>query len=179
MIGLAALLTVSVLLGGVISLLALGAVNVTGLSGSDSAPPPEPSLYIPSPSKTEEPEQPQETVAPPESPTVAPTEATTSPEKPRTKKPKPQRAITLAASPQSVSPYQRINLVGSYPGANGTTLQVQRLQGGAWASFPTSATVNNGSFSTYVETGQGGPNQFRVIDPSTGRASAPVTVNVR
>jgi hypothetical protein len=68
--------------------------------------------------------------------------------------------------------------LGSYPGGNGTTLQVQRREGGSWAAFPTSATVDDGTFRTYVESGQPGPNAFRVVDPARGQASNVVVFTV-
>jgi len=54
---------------------------------------------------------------------------------------------------------------------------VQRFEGG-WVDFPTSATVEGGTFDTYVESGQTGPNRFRVLDKSNGEVSNTVTVKV-
>lgn len=96
----------------------------------------------------------------------------------KTRAPKPDRGIQLNASASSVNSYQQVTLSGTYPGGNGTTLQVQRREGGSWATFPTSATVEGGSFSTYVALGQPGPNQMRVVDQSTGRISNVVVVTV-
>ncbi|MGH3367747.1 MAG: hypothetical protein ACRDOY_11130 [Nocardioidaceae bacterium] len=101
-----------------------------------------------------------------------------SPSPKKTRAPKPDRAIQLNTSSRTVSSYQQVTLSGRYPGGNGTTLQVQRREGGSWAAFPTSATVEGGSFSTYVALGQPGANQLRVIDQATGRASNVVVVTV-
>lgn len=181
MLGLGALLGISVLVGGIISMLALGAANVVGLGGGSDDPTRQPSLYIPSSSptpKTEKPQQPPSSTAsaPSPSPSAQPEQPTKS-ASPKRDRPKPQ-SIILRAQPQSVSTYERINLTGTYRGGNGVTLQVQRFEGG-WVDFPTSATVSNGTFSTYVETGRGGVNRFRMIDRSTGRTSEPVAVTVR
>jgi hypothetical protein len=72
----------------------------------------------------------------------------------------------------------RIDLHGRYPGHGGTRLVVQRRRGGRWTRFPVSVTVRGGGFRTWVASGHRGPNRFRVLDPRSGRASAPVTVRV-
>ena len=87
--------------------------------------------------------------------------------------------ISLQASDRSVAAFDEVTLSGSYQGANGTTLQVQRLEGGSWTGFPTSATVEGGRFSTFVASGQQGENQFRVVDPDSGEAANVVTFDVR
>jgi len=174
LIGLGALLGVSLLIGAVVSAVALGVADVAGFGGDEpqtQATAAETTLVIPSPSPSPsdgptEPKEPASTDEPPE------------PEQPETTKSEPaRREITLSASPTRVSTFERINLEGSYRDAPGATLQVQRFEGG-WADFPTSVTVEGGTFATYVESGQTGPNRFRVIDNSNGEASNPVTVNV-
>lgn len=96
------------------------------------------------------------------------------------KKPKHRTAssIRLSASDASVSAYDEVTLSGSYPGGSGTTLQVQRLEGGSWTAFPTTATVDGGRFSTFVASGQSGVNKFRVVDPDSGVASNAVSFRV-
>ena len=84
----------------------------------------------------------------------------------------------LRASTSQAASYEEVTLRGRYPGATGTTLQVQRREGGSWAAFPTSATVDGGTFSTFVASGQPGLNEFRVVDPSTGRTSNVVAFTV-
>jgi hypothetical protein len=186
-VGVGALLGVALLVGGVISLIALGAVSVTGLGDEEtSAVQEEPSLYIPDrtggaedendddpgltledlnggvdPTKTEKPEETQ----PPK-----------AGEKEKKRKP-PRSVISLSASPLQVSRMERIYLTGTYPGGEGASLQVQRYEGG-WTDFPTSASVSGGTFQTYVMTGQSGANKFRVVDASSGKKSNPVTVRV-
>lgn len=184
LMGVGALVGVALLVGGVISLVALGAVNITGIGGSDNGPQAKPSLYFPehSRSASDEDDQgpslsdlggrdPRET----ESPSATPTESKSpKPEKKR----KPRSVISLSASPVEVSPMEQIYLSGTYPGGEGASLQVQRFEG-SWTDFPSSASVSGGTFSTYVMTGQSGPNKFRVVDPASGKSSNAVTVTVR
>jgi hypothetical protein len=88
--------------------------------------------------------------------------------------------LTLSASPVMVAPMERINLSGSYPGKDGITLQIQRLEnGGTWSQFPASITVKDGAFATYILTGRQGDNQFRVFDPIAQTSSAPVTITIQ
>ena len=90
----------------------------------------------------------------------------------------PATAITLSATQQSVSPMQQIDLTGTYPGGEGAILQVQRMENGAWSDFPVTMSVSGGTFATYVQTSQVGPNQFRVIDTDTQVTSNELTVTV-
>lgn len=96
--------------------------------------------------------------------------------------PSPSRAaqgITLTASPNQVPVYGRIDLRGRYAAPDGTSLQVQRSQPGTpWQDFPTQASVNGGSFSTYIKTGHTGLNRLRVIDVQRHVVSNVVTVRV-
>lgn len=183
LMGVGALLGVALLVGGVISLVALGAVNISGIGGGDGGPQAKPSLYFPehSRSASDEDDQgpslsdlggrdPRET----ESPSATPTES----KSPKPKKPKVRSVISLSASPVEVSPMEQIYLSGTYPRGEGASLQVQRFEG-SWTDFPSSASVSGGTFTTYVMTGQSGPNKFRVVDPATGKKSNPVTVTVR
>ena len=174
--GLGALLAVSLLIGGVVGLIALVATEVTGIG--DSGAQAKPSLYIPPLSNVHnepKPAGPNVTITPSHSasPSTSP-----SPSAPTTsKKPKPRHRISLQANPQTVSSGQRINFSGVY-NREGATLQVQRLEGGSWVDFPTTATVRGGVFTTYIYTGHSGMNQFRVLDQATGKHSNTVRVQV-
>jgi hypothetical protein len=132
---------------------------------------PAPVTASPSPTRTPSPSStPSRTPSP--SPSPSPT---------KSRKPAGDRrdhAIVLHAGAGSVGSYEQVTLSGRYPGGDGTTLQVQRREGGSWADFPTSASVEDGTFSTYVASGQSGPNAFRVVDPATGRVSNVVVVTV-
>ena len=177
------MLAVALLVGGLVALVALGAVNVTGLGEERVDSEAEPTLHIPerTPGGDEDDEDPGLTLEdltgkkPSETPSARPEES----EGPRKKKPRKQRSvISLSASPLQVSAMQRIDLTGTFPGGEGRSLQVQRFQGG-WSSFSgVSATVRGGTFSTYVMTGQTGLNRFRVMDPDSGKTSNPVRVRV-
>ncbi|MGZ4473776.1 MAG: hypothetical protein ACXVXM_17575 [Nocardioidaceae bacterium] len=173
--GLGALLAVSLLIGGIVGLIALVAAEVTGIG--DSGAQAKPSLYMPPLSTVHgrpKPAGPNVTLTP----TPTPSTASPSPSAPTTsKKPKPQNGITLQANPLSVSSGQRINFSGVYH-REGATLQVQRLEGGSWVDFPTTATVRGGVFTTYIYTGHSGMNQFRVLDQATGKRSNTVRVQV-
>jgi hypothetical protein len=49
---------------------------------------------------------------------------------------------------------------------------VQRWEGGKWLSFPLPAkTDQSGRFTAYVELGQPGRYQLRVLDPDSGGTS--------
>jgi hypothetical protein len=168
--GLGVLLGVALIIGGLIAVVALGAVKMSGAGDSDGKPAAEPSLYIPERTPTES----AEPGAGESSPATAPTESATPPPK---RKP-PRKVISLSASPVEVSSMEQIYLTGTYPRAEGAQLQVQRLEG-SWEDFPSSASVTGGTFTTYVRTGQPGVNRFRVVDRESGKASNPVSVRVR
>ena len=177
-IGLVSLVFVALIIGGVFSLFALGAANVTGLA--DSGPAAKPSLYMPPLSKHPSPTGNPSPAAPTspsstESPAVRSPSASPTQHKMRHHQ---RHQISLAASPLHASPSERINLSGRYPGGNGSTLQVQNFQGGSWTTFPVSVTVTGATFRTYIYSGNPGPQRFRVVDPGSGRASNPVTVTI-
>ena len=87
--------------------------------------------------------------------------------------------LNLTASPVFVNPMERINLTGSYPRHDNMSVAVQRFEGGRWSGFAgVDASVNLGTFQTYVMTSRAGVNRFRMFDPSTGKASNAVGVTV-
>ncbi len=185
---LGALVVVALVIGLVIGVGALLGARLLGVGGDTKAGPTSPaSLYIPEGSDQPRPEAIMEPSTG-RSPSASPSDGASDPDglllpddqgvsaSPR-RPAKASRGLTLKASPRSVGVYERINLSGRYPGHDGTTLQVQRFESG-WTNFPTSASVRGGRYATYVETGVSGVNRFRVVDTTTGRASAPVTVEV-
>jgi len=184
--GIGALLGVAVLVGGVISLVTLGAVNVSGIGDSSSSPVAEQTLYIPEhKDRSNDPRDKDLTLSdlnggrnPQESEGAQPGESP-SPTKDAKKGKKQPSVISLSASPMTVQQMEQIYLSGTYPGGEGATLQVQRLESGSWNNFPTSASVSGGTFSTYVMTGQQGDNKFRVVDADSGKKSNEVTVTVQ
>jgi len=178
---------IAVVIGLVIGGITASVVNLTGLvpDAPASTPLPTPGTddanELPSPSLL-----PTTTPSPraSASPSASEAEVAEKPSKTPSRKPDRKRkqqdaaGIRLQASPSSVSAYDEVTLSGSYPGANGTTLSVQRFEGGSWTGFPTTATVDGGRFSTFVASGQQGQNRFRVVDPDTGEASNVVVFTV-
>jgi hypothetical protein len=176
LVGLGALLVVALLIGGVVSVVALGAARVAGIDDAGPTATVKPSLFIRSGNPTTKVEPyPQPSGVP--SRTVAPSArpATKPPRKPAMKR----RALSLEASPREVGANERITLTGEFPGHDGARLQVQRFEGGSWGDFPVQTTVGSGRFSTYITTGHTGVNRLRVIDPASGRSSDSVRVTVR
>ncbi|HJR39733.1 MAG TPA: hypothetical protein VJ819_15225 [Nocardioidaceae bacterium] len=166
---LGALVAAALVIGTVVGLVALGAVRLVGVGSAGAASTEEPSLYLPLSTPSPEPTS------------AAPTEAAgSSTDRDRSDKPnrKNRKRITLTATPQNASTFERVYLRGRYRGGNGATLQVQRFDGG-WDDFPVTVTVNGIRFETYVLSGQEGVNRFRVVDEATGRKSAPVRVTLR
>jgi hypothetical protein len=171
--GLVALVVVAAAIGLFLGLGAMAATNVLGLGGGGdgSQAGDEASMYLPEPEET--------TASPEESPTGSEAPASSEPTATTSGKPeRKQKPISLSSAQSSVAPMEQIDLTGSYPGADGEIVQVQRYEGGSWESFPVTAPVNGGSFSTYIQTGQTGPNKFRVIDTSSGKKSNAITVRV-
>jgi hypothetical protein len=176
MVGIGVLLAVALLIGGIAGLVALKAADVAGLGETDSTDTGDngPPLGVGTNSRPPDP-----TSAPTEPPPTTPTqsqEPTTPTATTKTRKP-PSKLITLNASPDQAGTYERVSLTGTYRRGEGSTVQVQRQEGGAWVDFPTDAFVSDGTFSTYIETGQTGPNRFRVID-ETGQTSNVVVVQI-
>ncbi|GAA2139060.1 hypothetical protein GCM10009844_07570 [Nocardioides koreensis] len=179
--GLLALVGVAVAVGLILGFVALAGSKFLGLdSVSDSSQTTaERSMYLPKPSKTQQPSGPLITLAPGE--TQAPSSsgsATSGSDKKPTKKKTPKTQISLSAGQTAVSPMQQIDLTGVYPGGEGAILQVQRFTSGAWTDFPVTASVSNETFSTYVQTSQTGVNRFRVVDTDTGLESNEVKVTI-
>lgn len=175
LIGLGALVVVTLLVGGIVSAMALGAARLTGLGESSSAggPAEAPSLYMPTGEPTTTPQAyPDPTRPDREEPSESPSAEETPEPRGQSKK------ITLQAFPLEASGGERITLTGVYPAGEGATLQVQRFEG-AWTDFPVSATVSGGTYSTYIITSRTGEARFRVTDKALGRSSNPVTVTIR
>ena len=165
--GLLALVGVAVVIGLLGGLAVIVGVKATGLDGSttasdDSASPSSFTLPKPTDSSSETP-PPEEEVEP-----SAGEETSEA----------PAEAISLTSVQQSVSPMQQIDLTGTYPAGEGAVLQVQRFENGAWSDFPVTVPVSGGTFGTFVQTGNVGPNRFRVVDTDSEAVSNEVTVTV-
>ena len=175
LVGLAALVVISLLVGGVVSVIALGAAKLSGIDSSAAGVPTvSPSLYMPTDEPTTRPDSYVDPSDFPQ-PSETPSEAESSPTEPSPSE--RSRAITLQAFPSEVSPGERINLTGVYPAGEGAVLQVQRFENG-WTDFPVNANVSGGLYNTFILTSRTGKARFRVIDHALNRASNPVTVTV-
>lgn len=177
--GLAALVAVAIVVGLVLGVTALVGTSMLGLRAGDSSSEANTgggaTLYLPTPSKSDGPDGPLVTLAS----TPTPTQSATAEESPTmepTKKAK--KEITLTAGQTAVGSFDRIDLTGTYALGEGAILQVQRLEDGSWELFNVTMSVNNGAFSTYVQTSRPGINEFRVVDLDTGLASNKVKVRV-
>ena len=166
--GLIALVAVAVAIGLLGGLAVMLGVKATGIDGTATATDESatPSAFnLPRPTDTEGSiPEPQESVEP------------SAGEEPTSEA--PAQGISLSVTQQSVSPMQHIDLTGTYQAGEGAVLQVQRLEGGTWSDFPVTMSVTGGTFATYVQTGQVGPNQFRVVDTDSQVMSNEVTVTV-
>ncbi|HYH35640.1 MAG TPA: hypothetical protein VD814_10855 [Nocardioides sp.] len=177
--GLLALVGVAIVVGLIAGLAALAGARVAGLDGS-STPTRErggedASLFLPRPQPTEGESGPLITLAPGQQ--TGPS-GDSEPDEPASSASKPAKTISLQVAQATVGPMENIDLTGVYPGGEGAILQVQRFEGGSWQDFPVTVSVSNGIFTTYVQTGQAGPNRFRVVDTDTGKASNEVKVTI-
>jgi hypothetical protein len=175
--GLLALVGVGLVVGLIAGLAALAGTRMLGLGGENASAQTtsEESLYLPRPERTTGPSGPLITLAPgeTESPSAEPSEGQSSkPAKP------PKKEISLSVTQTSVAPMEQIDLTGVYPGGEGAILQVQRFTSGSWQAFPVTASVSDETFTTYVQTSQGGLNRFRVTDTDTGLVSNDVSVRI-
>jgi hypothetical protein len=173
--GLLALVGVAVAVGLVASVVFVAGAHVLGLGGGQAAVVAGDNgatLNVPKPEKTKPASGPSITLG------SSPTSSTTKAPPPKIKKPKKQ--ISLQSGQTSVPPMGRIDLTGTYPGGEGAVLNVQKFSNGSWQDFYSiSATVTNGTFSTYIQTGTSGVNRFRVIDSDSKLASNEVRVRIR
>jgi hypothetical protein len=175
LVGLLALIGVGLAVGLIAGVAALVGVHVAGIGGganAGSAGAAGATMYLPRPKKTPASNGPSITLGTSTTTTSSPTSSPTIH--------KQRKRISLQAGEQTVAPMGRIDLTGSYPSGEGAVLNVQKMSNGTWQDFYSiSATVQNGTFSTYIQTGTPGVNRFRVIDSDTQLASNPVRVTIR
>jgi hypothetical protein len=172
--GILALVGVALAVGLVTGLAVLAGAHVLGLGGGHAAVAGDAgaTMYLPKPVKTKASDGPSITLGSESTSGPSPTSS------PTIRKPKKQ--ISLQAGETSVAPMGRIDLTGTYPGGEGAVLNVQKFSNGSWQDFYSiSATVTNGTFATYIQTGTPGMNRFRVIDSDTQRPSNEVRVQIR
>lgn len=172
--GLLALTGVGLAVGLLVSGAALAGTSVLGLGESDGGgqASSEQTINVPKPVPTEESSGPLVTLEPkPSGDGGGESEAA----------PEPEDAISLSAAVTEVAPGEPIDLSGVYPGGEGATLVVQRLEGEEWVDFAggeVTASVSNETFSTYVITERTGLNTWRVRDNKTDEVSNEVRVKV-
>jgi hypothetical protein len=173
--GLLALVGVAVAVGLVASISVVAGAHVLGLGGGHAATvvgDGGATMVVPKPKKTQPASGPSITLG--SNPTSS------EPQSPPPTIKQPKKRISLQAGEASVAPMGRIDLTGTYPGGEGAVLNVQKFSNGSWQDFYSiSATVTNGTFSTYIQTGTPGMNKFRVIDSDTHLASNEVRVQIR
>lgn len=172
--GLLALLGVGLAVGLLVSGAALAGTSVLGLGESDGGgqASSDQTINVPKPEPTDPESGPLLTLEPKPSSDGA-SESEEAPE--------PEDAISLSASVTEVRPGQPIDLSGVYPGGEGGTLIVQRLEDDVWVDFAdggVTASVSNETFSTYVITERTGLNTWRVRDIATDEVSNEVRVQV-
>lgn len=173
LVAVGALAAVALVIGGVVSVVALGAAEVTGLADPRPTATARPSLYLPE-------GEPTTRVEPYPEPQGGPSASASPSARPSSRATRKPVGIELRATPSEVAAGERITLSGSYRGRDGARLQVQRFQGG-WVDFPVETTASGGVFSTYIITSRTGVNRLRmkVTDPVGGGTSGPVEVTVR
>ncbi len=183
--GIAALLAVGLVVGGVLGGVAWAGARVLGLgeSATVAAGPSSAgdTLFLPRPSETAEPTAPLLTLAP-EPGARGGGGAGSAPDGDRgekRRKKQPQDEIALSAGQTETSVMGQIDLTGTYATGEGAVLQVQRFEAGSWTNFDATVAVANGTFATFVQSGQVGPNRFRVLDTDNGQTSNDVKVTVQ
>ncbi len=189
--GLVALIAVALGVGAVLAGTALFGSKALGLgdgggtSGGGAAV--QQSMYLPTPVETVEASGPlvtlhtQDTEQP--LATETPSSDDTDPSDDESESESPSGSpgngeISLQALATTVTSGERIYFSGVYPGGEGAILFVQRWQDDAWTDFPASVGVTNGTFSSYIFTGLGGVNRFRVVDRDRDVYSNEISVTV-
>jgi hypothetical protein len=88
--------------------------------------------------------------------------------------------IQLEDLADSARPFQTVRIQGRYRGGADTFLRVQRWESGKWLDFPLPTKTNQlGQFTAYVEFGQPGRYQLRVLDPNSGVTSKPFVLVIK
>jgi hypothetical protein len=91
-----------------------------------------------------------------------------------------ESTIQLEDLPEPARPFQTVPIQGTYRGGANTLLRVQRWEAGKWLTFPIpNKTDRSGQFTAYVELGQPGRYQLRLLDPTSGVTSRPVVLVIK
>jgi hypothetical protein len=175
--GLVALVGVAVVVGLLSGVAALLGSRMLGLGGGEDTSSGEPqarqSLYLPDPVPTKEEGGPLVTLA--GTPTQQPAEEQEPTEEPTTKKPK--KAINLAAGATEVSGEEQLYLSGTYPGGEGSILDIEyKINQQPWREFNLDVNVSGATFATYVYTSNVGTIKWRMWDKSRNQRSNEVSI---
>lgn len=179
--GVVALVAVGLVVGLVLGGVAWAGARFAGLGGSSAATDDSSAtqagggdrMILPRPQETEANSDPLITLAP-----IPGAESSSAAPRERDEDEEDEQEITLSAGQQAVGVFGQIDLTGQYAGGDGRVLQVERYEGDAWVEFNATVAVTAGTYSTFVQSGQTGPNRFRMVDSSDGTTSNPVTVRV-
>ena len=174
--GLVALVGVAVVVGLLTGLAAIVGTRIIGLGGGSDSSAGEPngqqSLYLPDPVHTEEEDGPLVTLA--GVPSQQAEEQSPSDE-PSVEKPK--TPINLAAGATAVSGEEQLYLSGTYPGGEGSILDIEyKVNDQPWREFNLDVNVSGQTFATYVYTSNTGTIKWRMWDKSRNKRSNVVTV---
>jgi hypothetical protein len=83
-----------------------------------------------------------------------------------------RETIQLQDPPEAAKPFQTVRIQGMYSGGADTFVRAQRWEAGKWLDFPVpTKTDQSGQFTAYVELGQPGRYQLRILDPESGVTS--------
>jgi hypothetical protein len=161
-------LAVVAIIGVVVALGTTVVVHALGLNDSDSAGP-----VGPAPAEPDKP-------LPTKALKVPGDEDTDSPDPSDSPSPDTAKSgkIELTISPVKAKAMERVNLTGTYKGADNVGLQVQRFDTGKWTDFGVDVTVKVGTYATYVQTGRSGEQRFRMYDPQAREGSNVVLVTI-
>lgn len=185
LVGVIALVGVSLVVGLIVGVVALGGARVFGLNGGGGGggggATVEPTLSLPPVTETSTASGPLITLTPGEegegdggeSAPAEPTEPTT------TTTEAAEGEITLQVSTTSAGPMERIDVSGIYTGGDGSILTIQRFTDGSWNDIAANAAVSGELFSTYIALGRPGENRIRAIDPSADVVSNEVSVTIQ
>jgi hypothetical protein len=113
-------------------------------------------------------------------PTATVTKPTNAPSNQSTDTGGEESTIQLEDLPKSARPFETVRVQGTYRGGADTFLRVQRWEKGKWLAFPIpTKTDQSGKFTAYVELGQPGRYQLRMLDPGSGAASKPFVLVIK
>ena len=88
-----------------------------------------------------------------------------------------RRPINLAAGATAVSGEEQLYLSGTYPGGEGSILDIEyKINDQPWREFNLDVNVSGQTFATYVYTSNAGTIKWRMWDKSRNKRSNEVTV---